>query len=79
MQELNNRGVDTSIFDCSILIYTQQKGNLETAQKKLKDILKKNSEYVPALVNLSLCLFMLKKSTDARNYLKTALKNDYQL
>jgi hypothetical protein len=31
MQELNNRGVDTSIFECQILIYTQQKGNLETA------------------------------------------------
>jgi hypothetical protein len=43
----------------------------------MKDILAKNKEYVPALVSTALCMFLLKKSTDARNYLKTALKHDY--
>ena len=28
---------------------------------------------------MGLCLFMLKKSADARNYLKTVIKNKYQL
>ena len=55
------------------------RANLETGAKKLKEILTKNKEYVPALVNMALSLFLLKKTTDARNYLKTALKNDYQL
>jgi hypothetical protein len=45
----------------------------------LKQILAKNSNYVPGNVNMGLCLFLLKKSSDARNYLKTVVKNDYQL
>lgn len=28
---------------------------------------------------MGLCLFIMKKSSDARNYLKTVIKNDYQL
>ena len=51
--------------------------NLETADKKVQETLTKKKEYVPALVNMALSLFLLKKTTDARNYLKTALKNDY--
>lgn len=77
IQELNNRGIETSVFECKTLIYTKMKANLETAAKKLKETLTKNKEYVPALVNMALSLFLLKKTTDARNYLKTALKNDY--
>lgn len=47
------------------------------AQKRLQDMLQKNKEYVPALVYMALTKFLLKKASDARNYLKTALKNDY--
>jgi len=28
---------------------------------------------------MGVCLFLLKKSSDARNYLKTVIKNDYQI
>lgn len=73
------KGVDTSIIECQILIATKQKPNLEQAQKMLKIILQKNSNYVPGNVCMGLCLFILKKSSDARNYLKTVVKNDYQL
>lgn len=75
--ELNNRGVDTSIIDCTALIHSKNKTNLDYAAKKLQDILAKNKEYVPALVNLALCKFLQKKSTDARNFLKIGLKNEY--
>jgi hypothetical protein len=34
---------------------------LEQAKKVLQGMLKKNKEYVPALVQMGLCLFMLKK------------------
>jgi len=35
---------------------------------------------VPALVTMGLCKFIQKKSSDARNYLKTAVKdNEFQL
>ena len=58
---------------------SKQKQNLEQAAKMLKGILAKNSQYVPGNVCLGLCLFILKKSSDARNYLKTVIKMDYQL
>ena len=79
MEELKGKGVDTSIIECQILISTKQKSSLEEAQKTLKQLLAKNSQYVPANVCMGLCLFMLKKSSDARNYLKTVIKNKYQL
>jgi len=49
------------MLECLAMIHTKSKGNIEVAQKKLKDILAKNKEYVPALVNIALCLFILKK------------------
>lgn len=33
--ELNNRGVDTSIIDCTALIHSKNKTNLDFAAKKL--------------------------------------------
>ena len=79
VEELKVKGLDTSIIECQILIAAKQKAELEQAQKLLKVILQKNSQYVPGNVSMGLCLFILKKSSDARNYLKTVVKNDYQL
>jgi hypothetical protein len=45
----------------------------------LKALLQKNSQYVPGNVTMGLCLFILKKSSDACNYLKTVIKSNYQL
>ncbi len=67
------------MIECLAMIHTKNKANLETAAKRLQDILTKNKEHVPALVNMALCKFLQKKQTDARNYLKVALKNEYQL
>jgi hypothetical protein len=55
IMELNNRGVDTSIIECQALLHTNQKGNYDAALKKLKDLLNKNKDYVPALVNMAIC------------------------
>ena len=77
VNELKIKGMDTSITEVQILIATKQKANLEQAQKLLKAILQKNSQYVSGNVCMGLCLFILKKSSDARNYLKTVIKNDY--
>jgi hypothetical protein len=56
-----------------ILIASKKKDKLEMAQKQLKIILAKNSKYVPGNVLMGLTLFLLKKSSDARNYLKTVI------
>lgn len=77
--ELNHRGADTSIIECNALIHSKQKANLELASKRLQDVLNKQKDYIPALVTMALCKFIMKKQTDGRNYLKTCLKNDYQL
>ena len=79
VEEIKIKGHDTSIIECQILIASKKKENLEAASKHLKQVLQKNSQYVPGNVTMGLCLFILKKSSDARNYLKTVVKNDYQL
>ena len=43
----------------------------------MKNLISKNKEYVPALMTMGLCMFIYKKSADARNYLKTVIKNDF--
>jgi tetratricopeptide repeat protein 21B len=79
IKELNMKGTDTSVLECQILIASKEKTNLEAASKQLKNLLAKNSQYVPGNVVMGLCLFLMKKSSDARNYLKTVVKNDYQV
>ena len=79
IEDLQKTGVDTSILDCNALISTKQKSELELAAKTLQNLLAKNKDYVPALVAMGLAKFIQKKSSDARNYLKTVVKNDFQL
>lgn len=76
VEELKGKGVDTSIIECQILIATKQKPNLENANKLLKQILYKNNNYVPGNVVMALCLFLLGKSSDARNHLKQVINNN---
>lgn len=61
------------------MISNKQKQSLETAEKRLKEILSKNKDFVPALVTSALCKFLLKKNTDARNNLKIVNAKEYQL
>ena len=79
MEELRVKGSYTNIIETQILIASKVKANLETAQKLLKTLLQKNAQFVPGNVAMGLCLFILKKNSDARNYLKTVIKMDYQL
>lgn len=75
--ELKVKGVDTTIVECQILIATKEKQYLEKAQKKLKEKYEKNKNHVPTNVCMGLCLFILKKSSDAKNYLKPVVTSDY--
>ena len=79
IEDLQKTGVDTSILDCNALISSKNKAELDSAVKTLQNLLAKNKDYVPALVAMALAKFILKKSSDARNYLKTVIKNDFQL
>lgn len=75
--ELAERRVETAILECTSLIHSKQKDKLEKAEKRLKAMLTASKDYVPALVTIALCKFVQKKSTDARNYLKTVLAKEY--
>ena len=77
IEDLSKQGVDTSILDCNALISSKEKAQLEQASKTLQNLLAKNKDYVPALVAMGLAKFILKKGSDARNYLKTVVKNDF--
>ena len=77
IEDLQKTGVDTSILDCNALISSKNKAELDSAVKTLQNLLAKNKDYVPALVAMALAKFILKKSSDARNYLKTVIKNDF--
>ena len=77
IEDLQKTGVDTSILDCNALISSKQKAEIDVAVKTLQNLLAKNKDYVPALVAMALAKFILKKSSDARNYLKTVIKNDF--
>ena len=79
IEDLQKTGVDTSILDCNALISSKNKAELDSAVKTLQNLLAKNKDYVPALVAMALAKFIRKKSSDARNYLKTVIKNDFQL
>lgn len=50
------------------------KGGLEQGLKNLNDILKTNTEYIPAMLALAVGKFIQKKSTDAKNLLKLLWK-----
>lgn len=75
IEELQKTNMDTSILECNVLIATKQKTELQMAAKTLQAILQKNSGYIPALVAMGLCKFLMGSSSDARNYLKQVVKN----
>lgn len=56
--ELQARGVETSIIECNTHIASKDPKELGVAEQKLKKILEKNKDYVPALVAMGLCKFI---------------------
>jgi hypothetical protein len=63
--------VETTIIECNTHIASKDPKELSAAETKLKKILEKNKDYVPALVAIAQCKFIQKKTSDAKNYLKT--------
>jgi hypothetical protein len=55
---LQARGVETSIIECNTHISSKDSKELGIAEQKLKKILEKNKDYVPALVAMGLCKFV---------------------
>jgi predicted nucleic-acid-binding protein len=58
IEELAGKGVDTTIFETSALIASNDGKSLDLAEKQLKSLLQKNKEYIPALVVIGLCKFL---------------------
>jgi len=69
--ELQARGVETTIIECNTHICSKDGKELSSAETKLKKILEKNNNYVPALVAMALCKSIQKKPNDAKNFLKS--------
>lgn len=77
--ELQARGVETTIIECNTHIASKDPKELSAAETKLKKILEKNSQYVPALVAIALCKFIQKKTSDAKTFLKSVTQQEFQL
>lgn len=50
--------METSIIECNTHIASKDPKELAIAEQKLKKILEKNKDYVPALVAMGLCKFI---------------------
>ena len=78
IKDLHERSYDTSFLECYTMIHTKQKNLVERALTNLTEKQQVNKEYVPGLVGMALAKFILKKQSDARNYLKMLQKKPYQ-
>lgn len=78
IEKLQMRNYDTTILECYGMMQTNKKENVEKANQILSEMYKANNQYVPVLNSLSVAKFLLKKSTDARNYLKIVQAKHYQ-
>ena len=78
IKDLHERSYDTSFLECYTMIHTKQKNLVERALTNLTEKQQVNKEYVPGLVGMALAKFVLKKQSDARNYLKMLQKKPYQ-
>lgn len=70
IKELAMKEFDTTILECYGMMHTHKKDYINKAIKMLQDLLNGNSEYIPAVLCLALCKFMIKKSSDAKNLLE---------
>ena len=66
------------VLECYTLIATKVKGNIESAQQRLAEILRKDRDDVPALLCLATALMVQKQTPKARNQLKRIAKMKFQ-
>lgn len=57
---------------------TNKSANIDKAHQVLMEMYKNNNNYVPVLLALSICKFLKKSPSDARNYLKVIQSKPYQ-
>ena len=60
----------TTILECYGMMHTHKKDLISKATKVLQDLLAGNSEYIPAILCLALCKFLVKKTGDAKTLLE---------
>lgn len=77
VKELSMKEFDTTILECYAMVHTHKKEYITKAAKTLEDMIKGNSEYVPAILCLAVCKFMSKKASDAKTLLEKLTKINY--
>ena len=70
IEKLQLRNHDTTILECYGMMLTNKQANVDKAHSVLMEMYKNNNNYVPVLLALSVCKFLKKSPSDARNYLK---------
>ncbi|KAJ3302797.1 Tetratricopeptide repeat protein 21B [Kappamyces sp. JEL0829] len=71
------KSLKTQILECHSLMASKQKSEIEKAISVMLDILKAESDYVPALYGTALGFVLLKQSPRARNQLKRVSKMEW--
>lgn len=81
IRELPNRPLTTrqKVLECYTMVATRVKGNIETAQSRLAELLRADRDNVPALLCLATALMVQKQTPKARNQLKRISKMDFNL
>lgn len=70
VKELAMKEFDTTILECYAMIHTHRKEYITKASKMLEDLLKGNSNYIPAILCLATAKLMSKKGSDAKHLLE---------
>ena len=65
------------VMESYVMFLGKIKGGVDNGIKNLTDILKQKTDYVPAMLALSIGKLISKKSTDAKNLLKILWKKTY--
>lgn len=77
VKELSMKEYDTTILECYAMIHTHKKEYISKAMKMLEDLLRGNSDYVPAILSLAVAKSMAKKGSDAKNLLEKLTSLNY--
>mmetsp|Transcript_38825 Transcript_38825/g.38368 ORF Transcript_38825/g.38368 Transcript_38825/m.38368 type:complete len:606 (-) Transcript_38825:24-1841(-) len=77
VKELAMKEYDTTILECYAMIHTHRKEYITKASKMLEDLLRGNSDYVPAILCLASAKLLSKKASDAKNLLEKLTALNY--
>jgi tetratricopeptide repeat protein 21B len=79
LKELMQRGSQANfiVAESYVNVLGRVKGGMEKASQLLTEILKLDSEFIPAMLCLAVIRFIQKKQTEAKNLLKILWKKPY--